>query len=137
MSKINVQGLNDVVDPFYRYTMDKMILTKQKHKTLITNGEKIAKDLERDPLLITSFFKKRLGISMSYKEGVITIVSDINYDILEKVLREFIEICVLCDKCKLPETIIDNNKSNNKSNKSEIVLLCKCCSFVSTKQYKY
>jgi len=129
MSKINVQGINDVVDPFYRYTMVKMNVVRQKNKTVIDNIDNVAKDLERDPKLIADFFKKKYSIALFYKNGVVSMSADIKYSDFELGLREFIELYVLCPKCHLPETTM--SKENDK-----IILDCKCCSHKSIKQVK-
>ena len=124
-SKINVQGLNDIIDPFYRYTMTKLNIIKQKNKTIIDNLETVCKDLEREPGLLISYLKKKFNASFTYKDGILsTTRTDINYKEFETVLREFIEYYVLCERCKLPETEL--HKNDNTLN-----LMCKCCSHVT------
>jgi translation initiation factor 5 len=124
-NKINIQGLNDISDPFYRYTMTKLNVIRQKNKTIIDNLETICQDLERDSLLLVSYFKKKFNSSFNYKDNVLsTTRTNITYQDFEKVLREFIENFVLCEKCKLPETILQQNSN-------EILLNCKCCSYVT------
>ena len=60
--KINIVGLNDIIDPNYRYRMSKLDVVKQRTKTTITNLKKVSKDLDREPELIVGFFKKRFGV---------------------------------------------------------------------------
>ena len=47
--KINIQGLQDINDPFYRYQMDKFILVKEKNKLVINNFDKVCQDIKRSP----------------------------------------------------------------------------------------
>lgn len=118
---INISGLNEVVDPFYRYTMHIPIISHQKNKTVISNISIIAKDLGRDPNLLVEFIKKKYSVSMTYKDEVLTTTTKIESTDLHATLREFIEYLVLCERCRLPETILTTRGS-------DIVLDCKCCS---------
>jgi len=115
--KINIQGLTDIDDPFYRYTMTKLNVTRQKNKTIIDNLETVSKDIERDPEHITKYFKKKFSVSMNYKDSLLTTTANLTYHDFESALREYIQSYVLCERCNLPETnIVDN------------VLVCRCCS---------
>ena len=123
--KMNIQGINDIIDPCYRYTMTKLNVTKQKNKIIIDNLEEVCKDIDRDPNLLVNYFKKKFNTSFTYKDGTIaTTRTNLTYQDFETVLREFIEFYVLCEQCKLPETEFQKNKE-------EILLLCKCCSYMT------
>ena len=125
MGKINVCGLEEKDDPFYRYQMEKFVVTRQKKgRTVVENLENVAKDIERDPILIIEFFKRKFSTNFIFKKGILTTSRDINYKELEIAIREFIEYFVLCSICRLPETTITKN-----SNK--FFLNCKCCSNIS------
>ena len=128
MSKINIQGINDIDDPFYRYTMVKLNVIKLRNKTAIDNLDQVAKDLDRDPKLIIDFFKKKLNISITFKNNYLTLPSNVQYSNIEMVLREFIEKYVLCGECKLPETILTFDDK-----KTKFTLDCKCCAKQTTK----
>ena len=56
MEKINICGLDDNLDVNYRYKMRKLSVKFQKGKTIIDNLCDVAKDLDRDPNLLVSFF---------------------------------------------------------------------------------
>jgi len=120
-NKINIQGLSDIDDPHYRYTMIKLNVIKQRNKTVIDNLHLVAADLDRNPIMIANFFRKKMGIAMTYKNGILSTSADLNYSHFDNPLREFIQLYVLCGVCKLPETIffIKDNK---------VSLECKCCS---------
>lgn len=127
--KINIEGLSDVMDPFYRYTMTKMNIIRHKNKTVIDNIDTVCKDLERDPKLLVDFYKKKFSISIIYKDNVMSTSANIQYDQFHLMLREFIEQYVLCEKCKLPETDIQIKDD-------KIKLSCKCCSHTTIKMLK-
>ncbi len=130
ITKINIQGINDIDDPFYRYTMAKLNVIKLRNKTVIDNLMSVAKDLDRDPKLIVDHFKKKLNIALVYKNNLLSMSADLQYETFELALREFIEIYVLCDSCKLPETILITN------NKTKFTLDCKCCAKQTVKIIK-
>jgi len=119
---MNIQGLTDIIDPFYRYKMQKLNVVSQKNKTVINNFGKVATDLERPPELLYNYFKKKFSISMSLQDNntVLSTTAKLSYADFEKVLREFIEEYVLCPKCRLPELVL-NVKSR----------ICKSCSYQS------
>lgn len=127
-SKMNIQGSTDIIDPFYRYTMAKLNVVKQKNKTIIDNLEAVCKDLDREPNLLINYFKRKFNAAFTFKNGVLTTTrTDLNYKEFENVLREFIEFYVLCERCKLPETSLHKNDKKD----AEITLLCKCCSHIT------
>ena len=129
MSKVNIQGINDIDDPFYRYQMDKIKFIDQKHKTVIDNFDKVCHDIKRDPKILIDFYKKRLGVSIIHKDGKIFLPSNIDKNKINQFLREFIETYVLCDRCKLPETRLDKDKD-------DIYLSCDSCGFTINKKVK-
>lgn len=129
MSKINIQGLNDINDPFYRYQMEKIKFTDQKNKTVIDNFDKVCHDIKCEPKALVDFYKKRLGVSIIYKDGKILLPSNIDKDKINQYLREFIEIYILCEKCKLPETKMIKEKNS-------IILSCDGCGFIVNKKVK-
>ena len=122
MSKMNIQGINNIDDPFYRYKMHKLNVVQQKNKVVIDNIQTICDDLKVEPSMLFNFFKKKFSISMHLdKNNVLSTTARITYQDCEKVLREFIEEVVLCKKCGLPE--LDITTSQNK-----ISRICKSCS---------
>lgn len=123
MSTINIQGHDDIDDPYYRYKMQKLNVVHQKNKTIIDNIEKVCSDIKVEPKILYSFFKKKFSVSMNLdKSSILSTTAKISYSDFEKVLREFIEEYVLCKNCKLPELEI-------KFDKNKISRSCKSCSF--------
>ena len=125
MVKINIEGLEDVDDPFYRYKMEKLNLSSQKNKTEITNLETVGADLRRDPELIVAYIKIKLGLSLEYKNGVLKTTANLVYNDVNKILREFIEKIVLCSVCKLPEI---NLSISGKKKSKKLEGQCSSCS---------
>lgn len=126
MSKMNIQGINNIDDPFYRYKMEKLNVIAQKNKTVISNIKKVCDDLAVNPEMLYKFFKKRFSISMNMdKQYILSTSKQITYDEFEKVLREFIEKYVLCRQCNLPELSYNNEKN-------KIIRICKSCSFTDS-----
>jgi translation initiation factor 2 beta subunit (eIF-2beta)/eIF-5 len=131
MSTVNICGYEPIDDPFYRYTMDKIVVVKEKHKTAITNIDKVAKDLDRDELMIVYFFKKEFGCNFIFKHGKLTTTTALTENQVSDALKHFIEYLVICPICRLPETeIMIFKKSKSKKNTNDyIVMDCKSCSF--------
>jgi translation initiation factor 2 beta subunit (eIF-2beta)/eIF-5 len=123
MNKMNIQGNNDINDPFYRYKMEKLNVISQKNKTVIDNIKKVCDDLSIDPVLLYKFFKKKFSTSMKMdKQYILSTSTKITYNEFEKVLREFIEKYVLCRQCSLPEL-------NYTIEKNKTIRICKSCSY--------
>lgn len=123
---LNIQGKTDVVDPFYRYKMPKMILVKQRNKYCVDNFDEVCKSLHRDPAIVKDFMKRKLGVNLQYKDGKIYTTAPLDYEAYLDILKDFIDDYVLCDNCDLPETVaIVKNK--------KIKLFCDCCSHVVVK----
>jgi len=122
MPKINMCGINDINDPFYRYQMEKLSVKQQRTKTIITNFKDVAKDIDRDPFMLVDFFKKKFEANIIYKNDILSTTRKTSYKEFEEALREFIEFLILCPVCYLPETDLDcvNGKA---------YLFCKCCPF--------
>src|SRR4029079_19372459 len=121
MSKINLTGLNDIIDPNYRYKMNKINVNKLRNKIEIDNLETVCKDINRDPKMIIEYFKKKFKTNFIYKDKRLTTTKEILYIDFENAIRVYIESYVICPVCKLPETEL--HPKNNL-----IILSCKCCS---------
>ena len=121
-NQINLCGITDNHDIFYRYKMAKLNVEYQKNKTLITNIPNVCKDLDRSDKLLVDFLQYHFAIAVTYKNDIFSTTNmKLKYDDYLDALKLFIEYLVLCPTCKLPETILEKNK--------HIELKCKCCSF--------
>lgn len=129
MPLINISGLEDNNDPFYRYKRDLITIQNQKTKTAITNLDKISTDLSREPKMIIDYFKKKLGVSFTSKKGQYITPKIFTVNELEKCLREYTQDFVLCSVCSLPETDLSIDDNGNLQSK------CKCCSNIHTFDY--
>lgn len=99
--KVNIP--KSVTDQFYRYKRD-IIIIEYIHKngvqTKLSNIDVIAKQLKVDIKDITSYFKKKLGVSLIQN---IRIQGQIELKVLENNLEKYIEKYILCKNCRLPE----------------------------------
>lgn len=124
LTKINIRGQIDIIDPFYRYQRRPLDVVRQRTMTSIKNLDDVADDIERDKELIILYYKTVFGTNFKKKDSEILTTKDITYDEFNNVLNDFIEYFVLCEKCRLPETdMIFENKKN--------CLFCRCCSTVT------
>ena len=119
MGKINIAGKEDIIDPSYRYQMEKINVTYEKNKSIITNIDAVALDIGRDASLIASFFQKYFGSGFIYKNSKLTTSIKKTANEFQDALKDFIEYCVLCPTCTLPETHILVGKN--------IGMKCDCC----------
>lgn len=120
---INVRGLKEIDDPFYRYKMEPINIINQRNTDSITNIGTIAKSLNRSPDMIVDYMKKRLSIAMKYDKKTFTIeVKSITIERAQIAIYEFIEKYVLCQKCRNPETELSENQKS---------FVCKACSHKS------
>jgi translation initiation factor 5 len=119
--KINIRGLKENDDPFYRYKMDSVIVKIQKGLTHVPNIDVICKDLDRDPKTIADFLKKKFGTSVTYKNSELIIPKILSQTDLQEAIYEFIDKFVMCVKCNNPETVLSPEKKNS------VNLSCKSC----------
>lgn len=126
MTKINIQGLEDIDDPFYRYKMNQFVVEKIKNTTEIKNLGQVAKDLDRDPSDIIKFVGKNIGSRVIIKNNCYYISKIVSADDLYKIVRQYIEKYVLCPICRLPETKLGPEGIN----------LCICCGYNGKKVKK-
>jgi translation initiation factor 2 subunit 2 len=119
---INVKGLNDIDDPYYRYQMEEVKIINQGIKTVFTNIINICESLNREPTHLIKFMQKKFGTSFTYKNDVATTVKkDLTSDSLQEIIYLYIEEHVLCEKCKNPETVYCKEKK-------KIFKICNACS---------
>jgi len=125
MPKINIQGEDDVIDPFYRYKMEKMTVNNQKNKTIVSNIDKIAADINVQTELVCEYFKNSLATNVKHVGSNLTINGKVDYDRLFDILKKFIDLMVLCPECGKPEldTYVENSKVTSR---------CKACPEVTT-----
>lgn len=121
---INIKGLTEQNDPFYRYKMEKVELNKEGSQFVFLNVDKIAVSLNREPNNLISFLKKHFATLFSYKNNVAkTTKTDLTVNLLQDAIFQYVETNVLCKKCKLPETIFKKDKKKN-------ILHCNACGHI-------
>lgn len=124
---INLRGINDIVDPSYRYKMQPVDMVKQKSIYVIKNINQIAKNIDRDPKMIIEFLKKKLGVQINYNNELNSAeVKNVSHDQVQKSIYEFIQYYVLCPTCCNPETVLSKTILSKKN--SCVFIKCKACS---------
>mmetsp|Transcript_10537 Transcript_10537/g.14544 ORF Transcript_10537/g.14544 Transcript_10537/m.14544 type:complete len:415 (+) Transcript_10537:379-1623(+) len=108
MATINICGVTPVEDPSYRYKMPKILGKVEGRgngiKTVLVNVADIGLSLNREAPEITKFFGCELGSQTTFA-GDRAIVNGAHRDMdLQTHLFKYIELFVLCKKCRLPET---------------------------------
>jgi translation initiation factor 5 len=131
MSKFTNIGRDDK-DPSFRYKMP-LIITKIESagngiKTVVPNMIELGRALGRPPSYITKFFACELGSICVIDEPARKYIVNGKHDTetLQKKINKFIELFVLCPKCRLPETDL-----NLDTKKRRITRTCICCGHVS------
>lgn len=124
MASVNIGGGDD---QFNRYKMPSVIGKVEGRgngiKTRIVNCDSVAKALHRPPGYVCKFFGCELGAQTTIKDddGVYIVNGSFNNGKLAEVLQVFINMFVLCGKCKLPETDLKVKKNG------VIKQLCNAC----------
>jgi translation initiation factor 2 beta subunit (eIF-2beta)/eIF-5 len=99
-----IRGKTDIIDPFYRYKMEKIVFRTERTKTSIMNLGNIAENLKiPDSECIVAFFKKRLAMQMTHGAQGLIISRHVDPMVIQDSLYEFIDYFVLCKNCLLPE----------------------------------
>jgi len=121
---INIRGVADISDSFYRYKMESVVIVNQGVKIAFTNIDSICQSLKRDRNDILKFLKKYFGSAFEYKNNcLLTAKKDMSKDDLQNAIYRYIEDNVLCKKCKNPETEIKREKKKN-------LQICNACSYL-------
>ncbi len=92
-----------------------------KNFMIWVNHDSICKSLNRDLQDIVFYAKKRLSINVVIKNGEPYFPIKVSIAELKMILREYIEYFVICQECRLPETIINIKKDR-------VEMVCHCCS---------
>lgn len=123
---INIGGQTD--DDSYRYKMPSLVAKKEGKgngtKTVFVNISDISKSLNIDPIYPTKFFGIELCSHSSYNKKTDRCIVNGHYSTenLQKILADFIEKFILCDRCNLPETIIRVDKKREM-----VIKKCAAC----------
>jgi len=123
---INLAGTTPIDDPEYRYKMPavygKIEGSGNGIKTNIPNIYDVGLALHRNPGEVNKFFGCELGAQTTYNEDTDRAIVNGAHtdDTLQKLIRRYVDLFVLCPNCNLPET--------DYKIKSEIVYhRCKAC----------
>ena len=130
MSKINITGMTESFDPFFRYTRCQINLSNLEGKsykkaTTIYNLDQISNDLGRDKKDLLQFLKLYFNCPFVDRKEGITCSQKITLDKMECAIKEFEQDFVLCQQCNLPETDWEKEKISKK--KFKIKVICRAC----------
>lgn len=107
---INLAGTTPIDDPEYRYKMPavygKIEGSGNGIKTNIPNISDVGLALHRNAGEVNKFFGCELGAQTTYNEETDRAIVNGAHtdDTLQKLVRRYIDLFVLCPKCNLPET---------------------------------
>ena len=125
MSLINI-GQGHENDPNYRYKMPAAVLDQRgRHsgfRTVITNGTLIAKALHTKPLYLCKYLGAEFGAPATLDDiGAFVIRGAHTARSIAQHINKFIELFILCPKCRLPETTLYSDK--------HVRVICNSCGY--------
>ena len=124
MSYVNIGG--DKSDSSYRYKMPRLVTKVEGRgngiKTVIVNMVDIAKALHTDPSYPTKFFGIELGAQSKFDSKTDRAIVNGKHDQpdMAVILDKFIDLFILCPRCRLPE-------HKMKVRKEKIKIECASC----------
>lgn len=118
----NLKSINGDDDPFNRYKMPQVLIqVLPNNTTQILNLDKIALSLSRTEAEIISRLKKILNVGGNKN----SLSGSLTKQQVEEGLTKYINIYILCEKCKNPETEM------LICEKKKIRLVCKACGSIT------
>ena len=118
-------NINKSDDPFYRYTMPKIVIKYEGQKTILQNIKDISKSLNRPEEYIYKYIGYELGTNVILKDNIVKINGVFSNEKIQELIFNFINNYVLCTSCNNPETTIEKYSKQLK-------LLCKSCGHTSS-----
>lgn len=121
---VNIGGSDDA---FFRYKMPQVVGKIEGKgngiKTRVDNCYEVARALHRPPGYVCKFFGCELGAltKIDEEEGTYIVNGAFEDRVLAETLKKFIDMFVLCAKCKLPETDLKVKKNG------DIRQICNAC----------
>lgn len=81
-----------------------------KNKTIITNFMQVVSHLRRNPEHLAKFLGKELASSTEINSDRLILSSKLSSKLINEKIGKYVNIFVLCPKCKKPDTeIVDEN----------------------------
>lgn len=91
-------------DLFFRYKMPSLEITKECNKTVLLNLGVIAKSLCRDPFHIIKYLGMTLGCTQISDRNKFMLNGLFESQRLQTLIFDYIDLFVLCETCRNPET---------------------------------
>lgn len=122
-------NIKNIKDDNFRYKMNsiEIIHTSNNCFTILTNLQIISKQLNHNPKTILKFISLNLGCKDNFEKMALTGIFEI--DKIQKIIYQFIDLFVLCQKCSIPELKYSNN---SKKKLSIIETNCLGCGFTDS-----
>jgi translation initiation factor 5 len=125
MPRVNVDR-KFLIDSSYRYTMPEIEIKAEGggngKRTLLLNISEIANELKRSPETVITYLSTDLGCqNIINKEGKYVLYGDFTKQMIQNKIYDYIDLFVLCQKCKNPETYFTMHGKN------DICMKCNAC----------
>ena len=111
-------NINGSTDPCYRYKMHPIqvsYISESGGTTVIDNGEQVAQEIYRELSDLKTAMARGLGSRVSVRDGRILLPGNYTAVSLQKILAQYIQDNVLCERCGNPETL-PGKRSRKKCN---------------------
>jgi translation initiation factor 2 beta subunit (eIF-2beta)/eIF-5 len=128
---------SSLIDPEYRYKISKPIIyiigKKGNKTTLFENSEYYSEKIGVQSIFFGKYIGNRISCpsSIDKEKNCISWKGEYTKDQIEKYLKDFIKIYILCSKCDYPETDM------YLTDKKLIGLLCRSCGKSNLIESKY
>jgi translation initiation factor 2 beta subunit (eIF-2beta)/eIF-5 len=124
MKLINITGRKAVVDDAYRYKMPEVICSTEGSgngiKTAFINYKIISDHLQRPADELCKFMEYNLHTQAEETYDRLLINGSFSRDQLQACVHDYIEIFVLCKRCRLPEIVY-------RYKKKDLMYKCRSC----------
>ena len=113
-------NIGNTNDPFYRYKRPISIIENRKNNTIIKNIDNIAKSLHTETKYILYYIQLAKSVVITPKGEIKAIL---NKNEIEELINKYIDVYILCKKCKYPELVI------KKHNNNKLYYSCNACGY--------
>ena len=110
-------NIGNVIDPFYRYKRPVAIILNKGKSTIIENIKDIAMALHTKESYMLYYIQLEKSIPITSKGAI---KANMNKNEIEKIINDYIEKYILCNKCNYPELV---TKKDNK----KLYFSCNSC----------
>ena len=132
MSLLNINGGDD---PTYRYKMVKLESQQAGRGngcfTILSNIKEVANSINQPHIVLLKFIGNTAGVSIN--EDKLSINGTFENESLISSIYEYVNFCVICKNCNIPEVI---PTLEGKKKKKRIEMKCSACNLTYTLEGK-